>query len=209
MGRRRIPLQWSRTKIAKLKYIDTDTTTITFTGGNTQPSNAYKINSAYDVNNAVASTNMPGFEELSTMYNTYRVVATKIKTTFFVPDTFTEPLNVGIIMVPGALPTFTLAEWQHLVRANPNNCVTRMAIPVQKSTTVKMYRKMSYLHGNPAEFKGDPNFSAPVTGNPASIYYGYAFASTSTSNTPAAGAVVAKTEVTMYIKFYKKDLEVN
>jgi len=203
----RLQLQWPRSKVAKLKYVDTDTTTITFTGGNTQPSNVYKINSAYDVNNSVASTNMPGFAEMSSMYNNYKVLATKIKTTFYVPDAFSEPLTVGIIMVPQALGSYTQAEWQHLVRANPNNCVSRMAIPVQRAQTVKMYRKLSAVHGNPAEFRGNENYSAVYTANPATIMYGYVFASQLTGNIPPAGEVTAKTEVTMYIKFYKKDLE--
>lgn len=206
-----MPTQWAYSKVVKLKYIDTDTNSLTFNGTTTiQPSHIYKINSAYDVNAAIASTDMPGFQEVAAMYGFYRVLACKITTQFYLDANNGQALNCGIIMVPQVLPGYTQAEFQHLIRANPANCKTRMAIPYMRGFTVTMYKKLKNLHGNPIEWKGNDNYSAPIGANPASLMYGYVFASGADSSVivPAC-KVLTKTEVTMYIKFFKKDLEIN
>ena len=145
------------------------------------------------------------------MYGRYRVLATKIKATFFIPSDTSNPLNVGIIMSPIQLGAYTQAEWQHLIRANPNNAKNVMAVPVIKTYTVSMYKKLGNLLGDPLAWRTNANYEAPYSANPAQIMYGYVYISACDNQVPAAltTPVTVKTEVTMYIKFFQKDLEVS
>lgn len=152
---------------------------------------------------------MPGFVEWSTMYARYRVLATKIKAQFWVSSTYTRPLNVGIYMSPVALPGVTQADFQRLVRGNPNGRTNEL-IPGYRTTTVKMYRGMGKLSGDPVSYRTDQDYTAPINANPAKIFYGYVFASgVKMGEFPPAGVVYIKTEVTCYIRFYERDNELS
>lgn len=207
-GRRRLPLQWGNSKMVKLKYVDTDTPSFTFSGANSYASAAYKINSAYDVNNAIASTIMPGFGEYSQMFSQYRVMGCKIRSVFSTAST-TSLFNVGI-MFNNTLGIWVPGNWKNLqesLRANPHSRSGWLSC--YRPLTISIYRPMGRLWGNTLEWKASPEFTASVATNPAKIMYGQLFVSSADGANPNPATIYHKTEVTMYIKFYRRDLELD
>lgn len=189
--------------MVKLRYVDTDTPVITFDGaGQYFRYNRYKINAAYDVNDAVLSTTMPGFNEYAPMYSAYQVIATKIRATFWVTLSHAVPMNVGIAMVRLPLTVGTSDEANIRFRGNPN-AITSMLIPGQRKT-LTLYRRIgSQLLGNATQYRGDQSYSSSTGGQPANLFYGYVAAfPVNTNVTPPSASIYVKTEVTMYIRFF-------
>ena len=199
---------WPKRQFVKLKYVDVDTPKLTFNGTtDTQPSHSYYINSAFDPNAASGSSFLNGFSQYAAMYRYYKVYGCKISCTFFVDDpSYTEPLNVGILMRDWQLGVYTPSEWQSMVRGNPNS-VTKLLIPAYKTTKVSMFRRLSTLLGDKLRYDAESIYGATTNMNPASLMYGYVFASTAkpreVSPYPPAVTVWCKTELTYYIKFYE------
>jgi len=199
---------WPKRQFVKLRYVDIDTQKLTFNGTtDTQPSHLYHINSAFDPNGASASSFLNGFNQYAAMYRYYKVYGCKITCTFFVDDpTYSEPLNVGILMRDWQLGTYTPNEWASMIRGNPNS-FTKLLIPAYKTTKVSMFRKMSQLLGDRLRYNSGAQYAATTNQNPSSMMYGYVFASTAKSNDvspyPPAVTVWTKTDLTYYIKFYE------
>lgn len=207
---RRIPLQWPKSRMVKLRYIDVDTPDLTLTVGilGGQVTNSYKVNSAFDVNSAVLSTNMPGFVELASMYQNYRVMASKVTTRFQQSNAAanTPPITVGIHYNVG--PLGVLANWSEYRRlwmANPNTRHTALTQDIPK--VVSKYVRHARLLGDPRQYNADDNWQAAVLANPSSLIYCYVFAQTNDPTTFNL-KIFANTSITMWIHFFNKDNEI-
>lgn len=203
--RRKVGRLWPNSKVYKLVYVDTDSPSVNFTGQAYNKLAQYKINSAYDVNNAIASTTIPGFTEISAMYNRYRVLACQIKSRIVVPNG-AVPVQAGVIMT--GLKTIAPASWadiQHWFRAN-RHCRTKVATQYQQCV-LNLYRRLGTVYGDKAGYRFDNNMQAQISGNPGGVMNAYIYISSLDGGSITGVTIAAKTEVTMWIKFYERDIE--
>lgn len=203
-------------QFVKLRYMDVDTPTLGSTIA-AYASNTYKINSAYDVNGAIATSNMPGFLEWAGLYNRYRVHACKIRTEFManlqavaptevVPSIIQSNFFVGVYFPSyNGNPPASWGEYLQLksLPYSSQRCLSTAG--GMDRQVCKVFCPIWKLFGNKRQVLGDDNFDAPVTGNPAFVLNGLVYALTPTGTVMTnLSSVIHRTEVTMYIEFYQR-----
>lgn len=204
--RRRIGLLWPNSKLVKLRYVDVDTPFITLSAA-TNGGRKFKLNSAFDVNDAGASTAMPGFGEYSTMYKIYRVAAAKITTIATVEGTTVNvPLTIGIHMSGSNITTTDWSEWMRALGGNKHSTSTQISLYEHRK--ISLYRRMSTIVGNARNYWGNDAFGAVVGSDPASLIYGFLRICT-TDGAATSLTVALKTTVTLYIRFSNVDTELD
>lgn len=203
---RRYGLMWPDRKLVKLRYVDTTTSFLPFAAAYTSYQE-YKLNSAYDVNSAVGSTSIPGYSEYAQMYNVYRVMGAKIKTTFSLDSDFTHPLDVALLMtsLQWSSPSYTVM--QEYTRGNRH--VVNGVVTSQRPITLSMYRPLSKVWGASKSYRIDDDFQATIAGDPALKIYGYVAAMSPSATTTITTSLWTKTEITLYIAFSRRDNEVS
>lgn len=167
----------------------------------------YKINSAYDVNNGFATTSMPGFNEMAQMWGQYRVLAAKVKTRVTLASAAANPVNVSIIMPGQSL--LTPSNWtqaMRMVRGN-RHAVSKVATPYQQ-TTLSLYRKLGTVYGDRLQYRTNLNFTANTSSSPATLMYAQVMGASLDGAALTAQVYALKTEVTMWIKFFARDIEI-
>lgn len=205
--KRRFPLVTPQTHFVKLKYIDMDTTSINLVG-TPYGYQYYNINNPHDVNAATATRTMPGFSEWKAIYRRFRVMATKMKTTFYNGVEGNWIVGMGMDKNnPDALPWGALSVWQNLrsFEGNPNWRFSHLgwADGGRGTVTLSLYRKPWQVWGDKKEYEASGQFSANTNANTPTNMRGYITVQTMNSGN-ATTIIECKTEITMWIKFYER-----
>lgn len=214
--RRRLPnFGVPQSKLVKLKYIDVDSPAFTAGATSFVISNSYRLNGAFDVNSAIASTAMPGFIEWSTFYRFYRVMSAKV--TMTVSSQIASAQYMFMWMTPtyatNALPVTFSASWPDTKQLEAQrNCKVKLLNSESSANsmkTISMYRTMKHLQADMTAVADSSwvGLTGPTgTGsNPASLIMCYTGVFTGTATPYSNGVIVgvAKTTVTMWVKFYE------
>jgi len=160
-----------RTKLRYWKQVS-----FNFTATNTTAIR-FRPSSAFDVDPLIASTAMSGFAELSTLYQTYRVLSSKINLTVMTTSA-ANPVNVSLTpsnFDPGATPSsaYVLAAREQPY-ARFGTCGLTGSPPLKLTSSMSTEK----AYGSKAALFDD-NFSSPVTATPNNNWYwvigGYSF----------------------------------
>jgi len=207
-GRRRTPLASSQKKSLKLQYQELTLAPVDQTrfpaGTATVHYHQFKLNSAYDVNNALANTVMPGFTEHAAFYQRYRVNMAVLKTTF-VNMNPNAAVYVGMWVAPETQTN--ISGWTSFMELKGNPWVKRMLLGPSGSSkdrvTMSMVVPFKKLLGNALQYKSSVDYTAACTTNPAKIIPGYIYAC-SADGTTNTGLIQLETTVTQYITMYSR-----
>lgn len=189
------------TRIVKLRYVDVDTPFINSATA-TFASNTYKINSAFDVNQLVGTTHMPGFAEWANFYLKYKVMATKISTEITNPSN--KPYIVQLRMEPDISAPLTWNNYMQM-QGNPY-CKTRSISQAGGLDKIhmSMYASLGRLLGNRLVYKTDTSYEAQTNANPARTMYGsITLLSAEPVTLIGTTGVYTRTTVTMWIKLWE------
>lgn len=210
-GRRAKPLITGQQKHIRLRYLDISdlyigpltTGAISYYG--------FKLNSAFDVSDQTANTTMPGFNEWSAMYQSYRVDMAVMKCTF-INTSQTDPVYVG--MFARALDDGMIVNWGNWQETPGNQFAKKKLLGPASGggdrCTISLVVPMGKIVGNKAQVKADVSYQALVTTDPIKIIKGYIWAG-SYSGVTGSGLprVVTNITITMYVKFFNKVTLVN
>lgn len=160
---------------------------------------SFNLNGLYDVNDAVASTSVPGMAEWGAFYRFYRVWGAMVKITV-VNGSTTEAGEIVTIAYPPAANLVNPASWLQ-VKELLGNTLSRSII-VGPSTgegvhTRKAYYSMPKMFGNKIAYEADGNFEGAInTTNPNNVakYRVYAI-------TPGGSLAVANIPLAMELTF--------
>lgn len=202
----------------KLRYMDVDTPTFNTTiAGTIVLVNTYKVNSPYDVNNSILSSTVPGFKEWANIYQRYRVMAAKISTEISVgyepPDAGSSATNIGNLVCGVYIPpvnTVAPGGWSDYMslRGEPysKQAILQPHGGSRDLIRMKVYANIGKLFGNRRQVLSDDNFDSDVSHNPSYVMSGFVYVMNSVdSELPYPNVIArARTEVTMYIKFYQR-----
>jgi len=188
----------------KLKYIDTDTPSLNLSTLQSFNYNGYNINGAYDVNQAVASTTMPGFTEWSAFYERYRVRAAKMSTQWV--------NNTGVVVY--AMTFFRddavspIINWTDFRNQEGNPYTSVRLLPNSTGMNMcktKVYAKMATMTGSKIQYLADSVYAGTLSTNPSRLYFGYNMIGTfDGAAAPASTTVVVRTTITMYVEFFDR-----
>jgi hypothetical protein len=129
----------------------------------------FRPSSAFDVDPVVASTAMSGFVELSALYNSYRVLSSKIRTEA-VTTSAANPVNIYVAPVnfdPGATPSAA-----NILALREQPYAKSRLIGLSGSPSIKINSTMSTekIYGSKMALFDD-NFAAPITASPNNNWY--------------------------------------
>jgi hypothetical protein len=166
-------------QMVTMSYVDTTTQELSILLGSAiSQTNIYNLNGLYDVNQAIASTSMPGFREWGLFYRHYRVKGVKISCDVL---SETNSAAIGVIMHAqppnAAVPLFT--NWLAIREFEANHWTKQCTISSFDGGAAKshleMYVDLGTLHGNKLSYETDSVFvgdfpSPGLSGsNPTSI----------------------------------------
>lgn len=202
---KKIPLITPFNHFVKLRYIDTDTMSMGTTLG-TYDIKGWRMNSAYDVNQQIGSTAMPGFSEWAAFYTTYRVMAGKIKVTLV--NTTTTPVYFGMYWDPSNTVT---SSWSGVMHTKGNmgskQVLLNVATAGGNKTTLTSFMKYSKLYGNKWSVEGSDAFGAVTSANPATtLFAGVYVASDDGISVLPTGTFPLACEITLWVKFYDRKM---
>jgi len=194
-------------KIVKLKYTDITNTFMQFGSPSNSTYTEYFTNGAYDVSASLGNTAMPGYEEWTDFYNSYRVLRTKIKATF--ANNTDLPTYVGVFM-DGYTNSGALSNWANAreLEGNLNNKSVLLGGNTGSSSvkTLTLSRQLSTLVGD-EDYLGDDDYAGlnPAT-NPVKLLTGWTYMLSGTGIGLGGPnySVVQDVQITMWIKFYDK-----
>jgi hypothetical protein len=188
----------------KLSYVDVDTPSITCNSSVGFAYNTYVVNGAYDVNSAVISTAMPGFNEWIAFYKKYRVRAVKMVTSWVAIET--QPLYV-MTYISGDAGSINVNWTDFREQESQNFNSTKLLTPNGSNgqCTTKVYCKLSTLVGSKLTYLTDLSYTGSITSNPAIPLYGYnVIMSPAGANFGTTFSQPVKTKITMYIEFFDR-----
>lgn len=195
------PLVTTQRKNVRLRYNDVNSTNFDATA--TIQFNLYYINSAYDMNAALATTNIVGYAEWITMYANYRVNMVVMKTRF--ANHGDTPVYCGQWARPR--DDAAIAGWSDFLETTGNKYAKKQLLDNQygtkSSTTITSIWPLAKLTGNPAQYRGEIAYSARTNAGPANIMHGYKWIG-SYDGVTVSGPVAMMTEITVYLTFYNK-----
>jgi hypothetical protein len=177
--------------------------TVSFTAGASGVYGAEKIfrlNSPYDPDYSGVGVYATNFPQLANIYNNYRVYGVNVDLMWTDPSA--DGLNVAACIEPSG-GAFTLAGQSITLADRQNICDTR-ALNNTGMQTVRMQRKfrINEIDGIlPAEFMGNPGYTAAVTTNPSLTPYMRLAIACYTTATPTASCTV---RLTFDVEFYNR-----
>lgn len=156
--------------MCKLRYISNEPTRLTGTLGGVK-NIRFSGNSLFDPDVTGVGHQPYGFDQLASLYNSYRVFGSSIRVTFSVTSTSSSQ---------GTLVTYVLP--------NPDNNVPVSILPAQEASRsrwrmtgtafansgmqrIKHYQSTRSIYGLSAMKAADADYSADVTANPAKMWY--------------------------------------
>lgn len=161
--------------------------------------------SAFDVDPLLGSTSIPGFTELSSLYQAYRVRGMRIDTVITNMEAF--PITVGIM--PGLtdygnnlLSQSSVAQY---INSNPWSRSYNLGLSGSGSESHHFVETVStgQVFGD-IVWETDDGFAAFVTTNPANMWYWNVMGHSPSGANFTASGVVTDTRVTLQIMFYQR-----
>lgn len=184
----------------KLMYSDANA--LTFAGTGTPMYHQYRINSLFDPNYTGTGHQPLGFDQLSTLYNRYRVYGMKYKVTFVNRDTVYQ-VDVAIQNRPNT----TLHTVMDTVYESPYSQKTTLGIEGSGASIriLKGYVSCAKILGiSKTELKTDDENSAIVSQNPTHSPMLTLYIFNQTSN--QAAVVSTRVELVYFCEFYDRKL---
>lgn len=194
----------SMRQFVKLTYFNKDNTAI---GGASPAGTGYKfdlynLNSAYDVNNSLGTSAMPGFKNWAAMYQNYRVHSCKI--TCKVTNPSSLPVFVGMWVSDTYQPP---SGWVELMEYSSQAGSVQMAMTASGGSKDQVVFKkyISMRKWATTQAFNDDNFAALISANPANRIFGQIYvASMDSGTTPAI--VYQQLKITQYVEFFNRIL---
>lgn len=201
----------------KLRYIDIDTPTLNiyagtpYHGGMTAQGawTGYKLNSLYDANITLGSTDIPGFGAIMGMYRTYRVLNCTIKTTFYNASIYAQQAFLWAYTQETTGDPSTLSFTVPNVRELEGNkfyraCELDIEGNGHASRTMKLYCDFSSLYSTPS-YRIDLSTAGVFGADPGFIIYGMLGSVNLTGgNATAAQYVQHKTVISYNCMFFNR-----
>lgn len=190
---------WPNTKLAKLRWVDVNSPSLSIGSVSSYTQLQYSINDAFDPNPAVATAGMPGFSQYASMYHNYRVMGTRIDVEAM-PAYSTVPVVIGIHMDAG---TVTVTNWlgaMQLINSNTDS-VSKGATAQQKAR-LSIYRSLGKLSGNAVNYASETGFNPQTNASPTSLMSGYIYACNAGGGATGSTEVIyVKITLTMWVRF--------
>lgn len=203
---RNLPTLWPDKTLIKMKYVDTNSITLTFAQNSQVPQTLrYRVNSLYDPNIATALEQpIAGFAELAAMYTSYRVHAAKMSVRAESASGSVPTLAVCTLANQNNFPSTYLQTLASI--GNPYTVWDMMGLGVGASgLTLENYCKMDKLAGT-KNISTDMGYSSAVTTNP--LYQLYGFVTMSPTFATGAGYSVAIViEIEFWAEFFGREVE--
>lgn len=185
----------------KLSYVDTTSNKVAIVG-NSFGYVRYWANNPYDPNPLILTTTVPGFKQLTTLYNRYRCPATKL----VVRATNMETFPVVVLIWPSFVDLTTSLSNQFLQEmiSNPY-CRWKMLSPKGGMDRCALTEYMSWKKfAGTSNVNTDRDYSAPVSTNPGVTFYWNIGAYSVDGSTFTAANVVFEARMVMYTEFYER-----
>lgn len=192
------------TKISSFQYNVTSAPYLSLVAGSTVQWRIFNTNNAYDVDNALLNTYMPGFTEWGTFYRRYVVIKTRLTCTF--SNQADHPMRCGLFSNPENETVY--ASWTDFVESTTNPGARAFLLGAKDSATSQktvshtIYPLSLYRAGNPLLPMSD-NWNTFGNG-PVHPVYTYLWAGTP-SGLPVGPTLVDtvsfKMQIYMTIKF--------
>jgi len=185
----------------KLSYMDTDSRFLA-SAGNAFGYIRYKSNSLFDVNPLLLSSTVPGFTELSTLYEEYRVHAVKITVRFCNQESFPSV----VLVWPTDADQATLLSQQYL-QEMCGNYLARFKHVSSKGGAdrgaISLYVSHAKLIGT-RNFNTDTTYSALVTNNPANLMWMNIGCYSMDNSVYTSVSIPFEMKMTLYSEFFNR-----
>lgn len=186
----------------KLRYVDTTSNRVG-TAGSSFGLVRYYANSLFDPNPLIFTTVIPGFKQLTTLYDRYRVKATKI----VVRATNMEAFPVVVLVWPSFVDLTTSSSNQFFQEMLANPYVKwKMLSPKGGMDRCQLTNYISWQkYAGTKNVSTDVDYSALVSANPANLFYlNIAAYSVDNTNFTVNTSVVFESRLTFYSEFYER-----
>lgn len=196
----------------KLKYIDTDTPSLTLLAATPFIFNTYLGNSLVQPNNAVAisSTALPYMNEYKSFYNRFKVHSARI-TFECVNNDPTTPIYMFVHVQDDAAPN-TFGTWAAIRKFEGNRYTAFRLLGTnsgQNRGNIKQFVRYKNFNGNKKLFEGDAGYSGFTGGvstimNPLRLFDIYAGIMPTTSSGVLTAAIPIKVSITFYAELFDR-----
>lgn len=205
-----LPTLFPDKMLVKLKYTDNINYAISQSSALTVQT-GYRLNSVFSpsLSNSTQQT-VPGFYDLSQIYNSYRVHATKMTCDIENINSYNGSASVGFLvlctMTPEAQPAYSPAtQLQSL--GNPYTVWANLGLGGSEGgrAVLENYVSLQKLWGSSSQ-KIDNDFAASTAGSPAQLLFGYVYLIPLKSGTTTINATQIIT-LDFWVEFYNRQFE--
>lgn len=198
---RSLPMAYNPPRSKRVLLVYTDIPTVVEGTAGSGAFQYYRLNSAYDVNTAFASTSTPGFAEWSGFYSNYRVWRTRVRIEGTVSGVSTGGIGTVCLVVNPLQPTLpsSPATWPVQFMTIHKTVVNTTSGGTNTVTLDKTYNLPTVFRVTPSQFKNDFDFSATTSANPTRQGY-FAVTISGKSSTPMS--LTAQVYVSMVVEFF-------
>jgi len=154
----------------KLRYADNISQTSGASAGTFGSEWAFRLNSLYDPDYTYTGHQPYGFDQLASLYYSYRVEGVRVRVTWSDPSR--DGLYVAQVVTPSTASWNTNAASLSAISENPSACVIPLNNTGSQVTVFEQYFKIHEIEGVPAStIITSPSYNAGVTNNPTSSPY--------------------------------------